>query len=78
MISHRYQSLKNIRTKVKQHIHAVDMHENYSVMTCNTSIPSVANTLNKIHISTIIFNVFNSTYYNNKNDGFELLFKKYI
>ena len=45
------------------------MHEDDSVMTLNTNIPSVANTINKIHLSSTIFNEFNSTYYG-KIDGF--------
>ena len=54
----------------KKIFHAVDFHENDYVMTCNIAIPSVANTLNKIHLSTIIFNESTSTYDDNKNEGF--------
>ena len=46
-------------------------------MTYNTLIPSVANTMKKIHLSTILLNEFTSTYYENKNDGFEILFKQF-
>ena len=41
------QSLNNVPTRFKQPIHAVDTHANYSVMTCNMTIPSVANTMEK-------------------------------
>ena len=46
-------------------------------MTFNTVILSIANTLNKIYLITTIFNESTLTYYDDKNDGFELLFKKY-
>ena len=36
MLAHKSQAINNIPTRVKQRIHAVEMHENYSVMTCNT------------------------------------------
>ena len=46
-------------------------------MTCNRAIPSVDNTLKKIHLSKTIFNEFTSTYYDDKNGGFGLLFKTF-
>ena len=53
------------------------MHENDFIMTCSREIPSVDNIMNKIHLSTTIFNEFNSTYQDNKDDGFGLLFRHY-
>ena len=53
------------------------MNEDDLVTTCNTATPSIANIPKKIHLSTTIFNEFTSTYYYEKNDGFELLFKNY-
>ena len=44
-------------------------------MTCNMSIPSVTNTQNKNHLRKNIFNEFNSTYYDDKNYGSELILK---
>ena len=41
------------------------MRDNDSVMTCNREIPSIDNTQNKIHSDE-----FTSTYYENKNYGF--------
>ena len=46
-------------------------------MICSTTITSVANTLNKFHLSATIFNEFTSTYYDNKNDYFKMLLQKY-
>ena len=46
-------------------------------MTRNTSTPYVANTTKKMHLSTIILNEFTSTYYENTDDCFEILFQKY-
>ena len=46
-------------------------------MNCNMEIPSVDNILEKIHLSSTIFNEFASTYYDNKNYGFGILFKHY-
>ena len=70
MLSNDYQSLDNLPIIVKQRIHAVNMYDSYYVMTYNTEIPYVANTLKKIHISITIFNEFASTYYDNKYGGF--------
>ena len=39
--------MKNVPTRLYQRIHEVDMHENDSVMTCNTKIPYVDNTMEK-------------------------------
>ena len=41
------------------------------------AIPSVANMLKKIHLSTTIFNEIISTYYEDKDDGFGIFFKQY-
>ena len=67
---HYYQAPRNIPTSIKQNIHAVVMHVNYLVITCNMEIPSVVDTWNKIHLGTLILNEFTSTYYYNKNVGF--------
>ena len=74
MLSQYYQDLKNIPNRFKQLIHSVNMHKNNSTKTCNTVTPSIANTTRKIHLSLIVFNAFNSTYYDDKNDDFESLF----
>ena len=49
----------------KIYIYSVYMRDNDSVMTCNREIPSIDNTQNKIHSDE-----FTSTYYENKNYGF--------
>ena len=77
MILQYYQALKNIRTRVKQRIHAVYMYENDFLMTCNSEIISVGNTLNKIYLIITILNEFISTYYDYKNDVFPMLFKQF-
>ena len=58
--------INNLQIRVKQNINAVDIHENYSLMTCNREIPSIANTLKKVHLSSIIFNEFTSIFYDDK------------
>ena len=52
------------------------MYENYSVTDFNRYIPYVANIMKELHLSTTIFNEFSSTYYDDKNDGFKLLFRQ--
>ena len=56
--------------RFKQRKHAVNIFDIYYIMIYNdaitsvaNTIPSVANTLNKIHFSTIGLNEFTSTYY---------------
>ena len=77
MLSHNSQNLNNIPNRAKQRIHVVDMHGNDSVITCNTMIPSILNNPKKIHLSTTIFNSYYSTYFDDRNDGFEVLYKQY-
>ena len=72
-----YQALKNIPTNFKQLIHAVDMHEKDLVMNRNMEIPSVANTQKKIYLSITTFNEITSTCHDDKNCGFEILFKQF-
>ena len=40
-------------------------------------ILSIANTLNKIHLSSNIFNKFTSAYYYDKDSGFGIFSKQY-
>ena len=53
------------------------MHDSDSITTCNTAIPSVANTIKKIYLSSTIFNEYTSTYYDNKYYGYGMLFRNY-
>ena len=53
------------------------MHANDSVMTCNMTIPYIVNILKTIRLSTNIFIEFTSTYYDDINDCYEMLFKQY-
>ena len=52
---------KNIRTRYKQRIYAVDMHANDYFMTYNMVIPSVDNALKNVYLSTTLLNEFSST-----------------
>ena len=54
------------------------MHANDSVMTCNMTIPYIVNILKTICLSTNIFIEFTSTYYDDKNDNFQMFCKLYI
>ena len=50
------------------------MFDSDSLMTWNTAITSVENTLKKIYLSTNNFNKFTSTYYDDNDYSFEMLF----
>ena len=63
--------------RVKQHINAIDKHKNDYVMTGNRKKPSITNNLNKIHLISFILKELPSTFYGNKNEGFEFLFRLY-
>ena len=63
--------------RAKQRIHTIDIFDNDSIMIRSTAINSVANTLKKIHLSETLLNLFTSTYYDDNNDSFEMLFQKY-
>ena len=47
ILDHKSDSIKNVPQLVKQHIHEIDLHTKYYVMTCNRAISYIANTLNK-------------------------------
>ena len=66
------QDLNNIHLRVKQRTNIVTMFNNDSVMNCNTKIPSVANILKNVYLSGTLLNEFTSTYYDDKNDSFEI------
>ena len=46
-------------------------------MTFQKGIPFIANNMKKIHTIKPIFHELSLTYYENKNNGFKLLFRKY-
>ena len=75
MLDRDSQDLNNVLLRVKQQMHDIDMFDIDSTITCNYAIPSVANTLNKIYLSTTLLNEFTSTYYNDKNDYLKYCFK---
>ena len=62
---------------VKQRINDVNMLNSDPIITYNAKITSVANTLKKIHLSTIILNELTSTCYDDKDDCFSFLFQQY-
>ena len=62
MLDQDFQSLKKVPLGVKQHIHDFNTFKIDSVMSCNTSIPSVVNTLKNINLITSLFNESTSTY----------------
>ena len=47
------------------------------IVSCSTAITSVLNTLNNIYLGGPIWDEFTSEYYNDKNDTFGMLFRKY-
>ena len=62
---------------VKQLINAIAMFEIDYVMNWNNAITSVANNPNKRDLSKNLLNEFTSTYYDDKNDYFAMLFQNY-
>ena len=44
-------------------------------MACNRTIPSAANALKKIHLSSDLYNEFVSTFYNDKGFTFGYIFR---
>ena len=75
MLAQDYEALENLLIRVKQPIHAANLYDSDSVMTCNTAIPYVSNDPKKIHISSTICNECTSIYYDDKDDVLEMLFQ---
>ena len=61
----------------KQRIHAVNTCNSDPMITYNSKINSIVNTLKKIHLSTMFLNKFTSTCYDDKYDCFAFLFQQY-
>ena len=51
MLDQEYQALMKIPFKIKQQIHDIDMFDSDFVMTCDSKLTSVSDTLNKIYLS---------------------------
>ena len=54
MLDQEYQALMKIPFKIKQQIHDIDMFDSDFVMTCDSKLTSVSDTLNKIYLSTTL------------------------
>ena len=71
-------AMNNVPLRVKNNIHAINMFDSYSIMSCTTTIPSILNTPKHIYLSRTILDKLTSTYYDDKNNNLELLFQQYI
>ena len=56
--------------KVKQLINTIYKHPSYCEMTYNRAIPSVVNTLKRIHFEFELLDEFSESFYNNKSGVF--------
>ena len=77
MLSRYYLALTNAPQRVKQHIHAINTFDSDDKMSCITAVTSVVNIHKNIYLSVALLDEFTSTYYDDKNDSFEMLFQKY-
>ena len=77
MLDQYFQAPKNVPLRVNHCIHAVNMFENDSVIRCSTANPSVANNPKNIYLNTALLDKSTSTYYDDNNDSFEMLFQLY-
>ena len=68
--------LKNVPLIFQNHIHAINMNDSNSIMSCSTPIYSVANTLKDISLGGPLWDGFISEYYNENNDTSIILFQK--
>ena len=62
---------------VKKRIPAVNIFNSDPIITYNALINSVANTMKKIHLSTVFLKKFTSTCYDDKYDCFAFLLQQY-
>ena len=61
----------------KKHIHSINICDSDSIMICSNPITAVENNLKKIYLGGYLLVEFTSTYYDDKNDTFGLLFQQY-
>ena len=69
--------MKNVPLIFQNHIHAINMNDSNSIMSCSTPIYSVANTLRKIYLRRPLWDEFTYECYTGINDYFGLLFQQY-
>ena len=55
--------LYKVPINVKNQINTVSKHNKYSVITCKTAIPYIANTLNQIYTSRAVYNTYAESIY---------------
>ena len=58
-------------------MHAINMFDSDSIISSSTTIISFANTLKNIYIGGNILGEFTSTYYDDNNYDFGMLFQQY-
>ena len=71
------QALKNSPLKDKDWFHDINWYDSDYIISCSTTISSVANTLNNIYLVVPLWDEFTYEYYNDKNDDFAFLFQQY-
>ena len=67
ILPQNYKSMNNIPIEFLQSFNAIDMYNNYLVVTCTTFILSIENTLKNIYLSNNCFTQFQSTLLLNKD-----------
>ena len=70
--------MNNIPIEVLQRVNTINIYKDYSVVTCTTVIPYIANTLKNIYLCNHLFTEFQSTLFQNKNVFFSYYFNNYI
>ena len=68
-------ALDKVPLNKKNKINVVEKHDNDYVLTSNTAISSIVNTLNKIYIPNTLYEKYASTFYYKYGETFNTIFR---
>ena len=78
MLEHNSMKLTRVANESKQRTNATDMHDSKYVMTCNTAITSISNTLKKLLLQSNFHSSYIETIFNGKQESIDNIFSTYV
>ena len=78
MLEHNSMKLTRVANESKQITNATDMHDSKYVMTCNTAITSISNTLKKLLLQSNFHSSYIETIFNGKQESIDNIFSTYV
>ena len=74
ILEHNSKNLLSVLNKVKQRVHAIDMHDSDYAIACYKKITSVENTIKILHVMSYFHCGYINNFYHNKRDSIDEFF----